>query len=404
MKVWLIRCTLLFFGFIIAIFALELGLNKLAPNSRASFRKFHKLDKKVGYKGIANAEGERKEGEIESYVKMNSHGFRDRERSYEKGKDVFRIVVLGDSIIEALQVPLEQAFTDVLERMLNSESDKRFEVINLGVSGFGTGQEYLTLKYYGLNYQPDLIILAFFLFNDIRNNSLTLDSKYSGRSINDRSIPYFVLNNGEIEELSFRIGKRKIIKTFLARLFPNIYYLIGDSVRAPWLVNLLWEMGLTDSVNSFKKKDISKSYYLYAEKYTPDWENAWAVTKALILKMAKELEMNKIRLLVVVISSEVEFRPDMWDKTLDEDPSMRLLEFDLKKPERILSSFLEANGIDYLLLQPGFEKYTKETGKDLHFHYVYDNHWNANGNAVAAQLVYSKLKDDKLVQIGKEDK
>ena len=403
MKVWLIRLTLLFVGFIIATFALELGLSKLAPDSRALSRKFHELDKNIGYKGIPNAE-EWNVGKIESYVKMSSHGFRDRERSYEKGKDVFRIVVLGDSMIEALQVPLEQTFIDVFERMLNSESDKRFEVINLGVSGFGTGQEYLTLKYYGLNYQPDLIILAFFLFNDIRNNSLTLDSKYSGRSINDRSIPYFVLNNGEIEELSFRIGKRKIIKTFLARLFPNIYYLIGDSVRAPWLVNLLWEMGLTDSVNSFKKKDISLSYYLYAEKYTPDWENAWAVTKALILKMAKELEMNKIRLLVVVISSEVEFRPDMWDKTLDEDPSMRLLEFDLKKPERILSSFLEANGIDYLLLQPGFEKYTKETGKDLHFHYVYDNHWNANGNAVAAQLVYSKLKDDKLVQIGKEDK
>ncbi|MGH7908378.1 MAG: hypothetical protein ACRENW_00840 [Thermodesulfobacteriota bacterium] len=403
MKVWLIRLTLLFVGFIIATFALELGLNKLAPNSRASFRKFHELDKKVGYKGIANAEGELKNGEIESYVKMNSHGFRDRERSYEKGKDVFRIVVLGDSIIEALQVPLEQAFTDVLERMLNSESDKRFEVINLGIAGFGTGQEYLTLKYYGLNYQPDLVILAFFLFNDIRNNSLTLDSKYSGRGINDRSIPYFVLNNGEIEELSFKIGKGKIIKTFLARLFPNIYYLIGDSVRAPWLVNLLWTMGLRDSVNRFRKKDISLSYYLYGEKYTPEWENAWAVTKALILEIAKELETNKIRFLVVVIPSEFEFRPDIWDKTLNENLWMRSLEFDLKKPERILSSFLKANGIDYLLLRPGFEKYTKETGKDLHFHYIYDNHWNANGNVVAGQLIYSKLKDDKLVQMGKDE-
>src|SRR3990170_8783583 len=182
MKVWLIRLTLLFVGFIIATFALELGLSKLAPDSRALSRKFHELDKNIGYKGIPNAEIEWNVGKTESYVKMNSHGFRDRERSYEKGKDVFRIVVLGDSIIEALQVPLEQAFTDVLGRMLNSESDKRFEVINLGVGGFGTGQEYLTLKYYGLNYQPDLVILAFFLFNDIRNNYLTLDSKYSGRS------------------------------------------------------------------------------------------------------------------------------------------------------------------------------------------------------------------------------
>lgn len=404
MKRWLLRLALILFGFIIAISALEFCLSKFAPDSRANFRKFHELDKYIGYKGIPNAEGERTDGIIESYVKMNSHGFRDRERDYEKGKDVFRIAVLGDSVIEALQLPLEKAFTSVLERNLNSESDKRFEVINLGIAGFGTAQEYLMLKHYGLKYQPDLVILGFFIFNDIRNNSLILDSKYSGRNIDDRSTPYFILNNGEIEELSFRIGKRKIIKTFLARLFPNTYYLIGDSVRVPWLVNLLWRIGLTDSINRLKKKDITLDYYLYAEKYTPVWENAWGVTKALILKIAKELEMNNTGFLVLVIPSEVEFRHDIWDKTLEENPSLRSLEFDLKKPERILSSFLEGNGIDYLLLRPGFEKYTKETSKDLHFHYVYDNHWNANGNAVAAKLVYSKLKDDKLVQIGKEDK
>jgi len=403
MKVWLIRLTLLFVGFLIATFTLELGLAKLAPDSRTLSRKFHELDKNIGYKGIPNAEGEWSVGKIKSYVKINSHGFRDRERSYKKGEEVFRIVVLGDSMIEALQVPLEEAFTNVLERMLDSESDKRFEVINLGIAGFGTAQEYLTLKHYGLKYQPDLVILAFFVFNDIRNNSLILDSKYWGKNINDRSIPYFVLNNGEIEELPFRIGKRKIIKAFLARHLPNIYYFLGDSVRAPWLVNLLWKIGITESVNRFKKKEISLDYYSYAEKYTPEWENAWGVTKALILKLAKKLETNQIAFLVVVIPSQFEFRPDNWNKTLYENPWMRSLEFDLKKPERILSSFLEANGIDYLLLRPGFEKLSKETGKDLHFQYVYDNHWNANGNIVAAQLIYSKLKDDKLVQIGKDE-
>lgn len=70
-----------------------------------------------------------------------------------------------------------------------------------------------------------------------------------------------------------------------------------------------------------------------------------------------------------------------------------------KKPEHILSKFLDVNGIDYLLLRPEFEKYTKETGKDLHFHYKYEHHWNSDGHALAAQLIYRKLKDDRLIPI-----
>ena len=116
------------------------------------------------------------------------------------------------------------------------------------------------------------------------------------------------------------------------------------------------------------------------------------------MKLANELETDKIGFLVVVIPNEFEFRPDIWDKALDENPQMRTL-IDLKKPESILTNFLETNKIDYLLLRPEFEEYSKETGKDLHFHYEYENHWNANGHALAAQLIYKKLQEDKLLSI-----
>ena len=78
---------------------------------------------------------------------------------------------------------------------------------------------------------------------------------------------------------------------------------------------------------------------------------------------------------------------------------MRSLKYDLRKPERILSHFFDANKIDYLLLRPEFQKYSKETGKDLHFHYRYDHlHWNTEGHALTAELIYEHLKDNKLVQ------
>ena len=48
-----------------------------------------------------------------TYVRINSAGFRDVERSESKPPDTVRIAVLGDSYAEALQVPLEQTFFEL---------------------------------------------------------------------------------------------------------------------------------------------------------------------------------------------------------------------------------------------------------------------------------------------------
>ncbi len=415
MKEWIIRLTLMSLGFIIPLLALEFGLSKFAPNPKAfHVGEFFERDKYIGAKGNPGKEGYYVKGRTSQYVKINSHGFRDKERTYEKAKDVFRIVVIGDSFTEALQVSLERTFPFVLEQRLNLGNSKRFEVINLGVSGFGTAQEYLTLMYYGLKYHPDFVILAFFIGNDVVNNSLVLET--------GKDRPFFVLNNGNLEELPFKVkvsnptedkveakkdtaGQFQIkylMLKYSTKIFPNIYYSLEDRIKeTPWLANFLWKIGIKKSKPELPdkyKNEFLIQHYTYTEEYPPEWENAWEITKALILKLAKELETDKIGFLVVVIPSEFEFRPDIWNKILDEHPQMKAIKFDLKKPERILSNFFETNKIDYLLLRPEFEKYTKETGKRLHFPYEYEHHWNAQGHALTAELIYEKLKDNKLVQ------
>jgi lysophospholipase L1-like esterase len=383
---------------------LEIGLNRFDPHKTYFAAR---PDQYIGWKGIPDGEEMFRFGSISVDIKMNSQGFRDKERNYEKGKDVFRILVLGDSFTEALQVRLEQTFPYILEEKLNSAINKRFEVINLGISGFGTAQEYLTLKHYGLKYQPDFVILAFFIGNDFIDNSLTL-------SVGDPNPkPYFVLNNGKLEEIPFKIKestqKRGIIEDFWETTFPNTYYLVYSRIaQTPWLANFLWEIGIKNSTSALidKSKKSEKTseipifwYDVYAEEYTSQWKEAWDITKALILRISRECKINKIGFLVVVIPDELEFRSDKWDEILDKNPQMRTLKYDLRKPERILSNFFDANKIGYLLLRPGFEKYTKETGKDLHFHYRYDHlHWNAQGHTLTAELIYEKLKENKLVK------
>src|SRR5919108_5792949 len=174
MREWIIRLGLITFGFIIGMVTLEFGLSRFVPNPMTFHSNYYyEPNKYIGWKGIPGFQGDYVRGRVVQYVRMNSHGFRDKERTYEKKEGTFRILALGDSYTEGVQVSLEQTFPYILEERLNSEkSGVRFEVLNLGVSGFGTAQEYLTLKHYGLEYKPDLVILNFFIGNDVRDNSV----------------------------------------------------------------------------------------------------------------------------------------------------------------------------------------------------------------------------------------
>jgi hypothetical protein len=94
---------------------------------------------------------------------VNSVGIRDgREYTIEKSK--FRIEIIGDSIAYARGVPPPQTFARQLERQINADATLApVEVINLGVEGYSTVQEVETLRTKGLRYQPDLVIVQYFL-------------------------------------------------------------------------------------------------------------------------------------------------------------------------------------------------------------------------------------------------
>lgn len=111
-------------------------------------------------------------------VEVNAVGFRDRDHGLAKPAGTLRIAVLGDSYAEAVQVPREQTFWALLEEQLGECSavgGRQVEVLNFGISGFGTAQELLTFRHYARHYQPDIVLLAFVPGNDVRNNSRRLE-------------------------------------------------------------------------------------------------------------------------------------------------------------------------------------------------------------------------------------
>ena len=135
--------------------------------SLCCYPKMMELDDKLGWK---HAKGVRKTfvNEIgeKAIIVQNDHGLRGKNYGYQRENGKFRILVLGDSFADG-QMNEAELFSACLER-----SNPHFEVINAGVAGYGTLQEYLYLVSEGIKYQPDLVLLMFY-DNDLYDNGLS---------------------------------------------------------------------------------------------------------------------------------------------------------------------------------------------------------------------------------------
>jgi len=119
------------------------------------------LDKQIGFMHFPNKRVTwRSEGYSQSY--FNADGIRDEpDLTVAKPAGVYRIALLGDSMVEGLQVPSNQTFGKLLEKRLRGEGAKNVQVINFGNSGYSTAQEYMLLKIKVLKYKPDLVVVGY---------------------------------------------------------------------------------------------------------------------------------------------------------------------------------------------------------------------------------------------------
>jgi hypothetical protein len=125
-------------------------------------------------------------------VAHNSRGFRDSEHILENKP---RMIFIGDSYVWGYDIEKSERFTEKLREKLPAWS-----IYNLGVSGYGTDQEYLLLKnQYGF-YKPNLVFLLFCTENDIQDNTTNL--RYGGYFK-----PYFVASGDNLKLSGIPIPK-----------------------------------------------------------------------------------------------------------------------------------------------------------------------------------------------------
>ena len=362
---------------------LEFGLRILG----ISYPNFYMADELRGLALRPGAEGWYRE-EGEAYIQINSAGFRDREHAKPKPPNMVRIAVLGDSYAEALQVPVEQTFWGAMERELqecNALGAREIEVLNFGVSGYGTAQELITLRHYVWDFSPDIVLLAFVTGNDISDNSPELkQSEY---------VPYFYYQNDEL------ILDRSYLETDEYRLRASWIPRVLDYSRVFQVMNrarysIRTEIGrwkaaeaVRAAAAALENEELGISSTIYLEPMDPIWAEAWHVSEGLLGLMMAEVAQQGASFLVVTMSNGIQVHPD---------PSVRksFMEThgiaDLFYPDLRIKALGEREGFEVLNLARNMQAYAEEYQVVLH---GFENttpgegHWNAEGHRVAGQMI-----------------
>jgi len=251
-----------------------------------------------------------------AWTKINSHGYRDRDRALSKPRGAYRIAALGDSYTEARQVPMDKTFTSLAEEEFNRNhcmGGRQVEVLNFGIGGLGTAQELLLLRERVWKFDPDMIVLQFYAGNDLFNNYRALNVSAPDKA------PYFLLKNGKLElDESFRQG----------RAFDPAYIRMkgvgADIMNSSVLLQLVYKLTrLRAQQNELarlngpgRQSDPNApppeyQRYLYSLPPTiPSMAEAWQVTEALIAEMGKEVKSHHAPLLVMIMPTDIQINPD----------------------------------------------------------------------------------------------
>lgn len=98
----------------------------------------------------------------------NAQGFRNLgDIPYERTPAMRRVLAIGDSHTQGYEVDQDRTFAARVETLLRRRGPA--EVLNAGVSGFGTAESLVFLENEGIKYRPDVVVLGFYQ-NDFDDN------------------------------------------------------------------------------------------------------------------------------------------------------------------------------------------------------------------------------------------
>jgi len=327
------------------LLVLELGLRLIgyaAPQ-------WYELDRELGWRLHPHRHGWYLADGAKSPVHITAAAVRDREHTLDKPEGVYRIVVLGDEYTEAMAVPVQRTWWWQLPRELQRcgfQPDKLVEVLNFGVAGYGTAQEYVLLETKAMRYQPDLVLLQFSP-NDVMDNSRVLAT--------EKNRPFFVLDRHGVARIDDSFNTSASFDERMQTRY-RLAEEVADHSRSYQLARQMAELAFIAEAHA------GADLAVLREPRDPIWQNAWRVTEAVIAKLDSLTRRNGAELAVLSI------------------PHPRQAGQGLAYPDQRLSAFGKQSGIAVLTLEAMQPP-----------RYTASGHWTGEAHRFAAEALAHRL-------------
>jgi lysophospholipase L1-like esterase len=377
----------------LAIGEVLVRITKLNGPSTFPFRKF---DPVLGVSLIPGVEGTHRRC-YDGYVRINSHGMRDKERTIEKSNGHVRIAVFSDSLTEAVHVKPEETATYLLEERLNREiCQGRCEVLNFSVGGYATLQYYLRYLHDGRRFDPDIVIVVL-TDNDLPvvppdkaakhkitgfyTETLTVGNLYPS--------PYLVRSNGQ-----YRIEKphepplaNALLSLFRISdlaYFGYKFYSIHIKPAPHWPVR--------DAAPDWAK---FQPNYMFLDPENPVTINAWEQTKFVLDLFVDQARRDNAGLMLVHWGYDVGSNP--WYKPIPAGTPLPR-SFDPAYASKWFSKYSKDKGIVNYDLGAALSAYVRSKGLvEPYLSFDCDMHLNPQGQAVMAELLFGYVKQSHLL-------
>lgn len=289
--------------------------------------------------------------EFEVAFQTNSLGLRDDEVGPKHG---YRILLLGDSYTCGYGVEREELFADLLQRRLD------VEVVNAGVGGFEIVHQLQFFRAQGRQLQPDLVVYALYLNNDLTGNGDWESSGDGGLRRRDGKPALETHGTAKLACLAKSFVPARRVVHALRRRYGNLpAALPGERYLG-----------------------------LCADPRGAAAESDYATSLELLRQLRDEVRAAGAELLVVSFPLRAVVEEDCPEHYRPPGSADSVC-YDLLRPVSDFAEMLESAGIDHVALTDWLRASRKRLGVPLYF--PNDGHLNPTGHRCLAEGLVGRL-------------